>query len=378
VQFARRTLARLRALKDAATTPPPGSDSFRQALSERTRWALVTPGLVAAQLVAFVLALNEPGPLSSPDSLIGWGASFGPRTTNGEWWRLVTALFVHTSVVHVGASIAGLLQTGLLAERLVGRSAFLVVYGASGLLSGLWALSARTVEVHAGADGAVFGIHGLLLASVAWGLVHRSPLTVPLVVLKRLAPGAVAFVAYHSVAEGLFSQSMQAGLVVGFVAGMALLAGRVASPRPAAGRVLVTLATSSMMVLLVAVPLRGIADVTGAVARVIDIEVRTARVYDEHVTRFRKGRLHVDVLVQLAEQNAGELQSAEHLTLLNKVPRAQAPMLRYASEYLHLRQESWRLRAEGLREGRMQTLRKADAVEQTALRALHRARTGDG
>jgi membrane associated rhomboid family serine protease len=175
----------------------------------RTTWVLVTPGLVAAQCVIFLLALNEPGLLSDPDTLLDWGASFGPRTTNAEWWRLGTAMFVHTSVVHVCACIAGLLQAGLLTERLVGRSAFLVVYGVSGLLAGLWALSRRTVEVHAGAGGAVFGILGLLFASIVWGLVHRSPLTVPLVVLKRLAPGILLFIAYHTVVEGFLSASMR-------------------------------------------------------------------------------------------------------------------------------------------------------------------------
>ena len=39
----------------------------------------------------FVWMALAPGPVALPETLVAWGGSFGPRTTNGEWWRLVTA-----------------------------------------------------------------------------------------------------------------------------------------------------------------------------------------------------------------------------------------------------------------------------------------------
>ena len=145
-------------------------------------------------------------------------------------------MFVHVGVVHLIAEIAGLVQVGLLVERLVGRSAFAVVYVAAGVLAGVWNLTLHPVSIHAGAAGAIFGIYGLLLASLMLGLVQRSTLTVPVSVLKGLWPGVAVFSVYNMLTEGIFSEAMQAGLVVGFTGGM-LLAGRVISDKPPVRRV---------------------------------------------------------------------------------------------------------------------------------------------
>ena len=74
----------------------PASAAFGQALRERTRWTLATPVPDWRQRPCLRLAAQAAGPVALPETLIEWGASFGPRTTNGEWWRLVTATFVHT------------------------------------------------------------------------------------------------------------------------------------------------------------------------------------------------------------------------------------------------------------------------------------------
>ena len=60
-------------------------EPFRDALRERTPWPVVMPALVALNVVLFVLSASAG---SAPEALVSWGASFGPRTSNGEWWRL--------------------------------------------------------------------------------------------------------------------------------------------------------------------------------------------------------------------------------------------------------------------------------------------------
>lgn len=131
---------------------------FREALRARTPWAVVTPILAAGNLAIFVWILFGAADRSAPDTLIGWGAIFGPRTTNGEWWRLVAAMFVHATMLHVVANTAGLMQAGLILERLVGSVGFAGVYVAAGVLSGLVNLSKDPMGVSVGASGAVFGI----------------------------------------------------------------------------------------------------------------------------------------------------------------------------------------------------------------------------
>lgn len=370
LRFAQAILDSLVFIKDSIAKPPSGGEGFHAALKARTKWALVTPAIVAAYIVVFGMLLVGSGSLGDPRTLIEWGSSIGPRTTNDEWWRLGTAMFVHVGLIHLIAEVAGLVQVGLLVERLVGRLAFAVVYVASGVLAGVWSLTLHPVSVQAGAAGAIFGIYGLLLAALLLGLAQRSTLTVPVKVLKGLWPGVAVFIVYNALTEGVFGEAMQAGLVAGFTGGM-LLAGRVISEKPPARRVAAVLAAAVAIVVALAAPLRGFADVSGEVAKVKDGEERMARTYDTAVDRFKAGRINAQELARLADRIVGELQSLQaQLVSLDNVPAEHWPMVEKACEYLKLRQDSWRLRAQGLRAGQPRTLQEADAAEHSALAAL--------
>jgi rhomboid protease GluP len=373
LRFGQTILARLWFIKDAIVKPPSGGVAFYAALKARTRWTLVTPSIVAAYLVVFVLLALGGGDLSDPETLIEWGGSIGPRTTNGEWWRLGAAMFVHVGVIHLIAEIAGLIQIGLLVERLVGRLAFAVVYFSAGVLAGVWSIALHAVSVHVGAAGAIFGVYGLLMASMVLGLIQRSSLTVPVSVLKGLWPGIVIFIAYHILTEGLASEAMQVGLVTGFVGGL-LVGGRLISDKPPVRRVCAMMSATVAIAVLFAAPLRGLADVTDEVARVREVEERTARFYDTAVDRFKRGRLSAPELATFADRIGGELQSIQaEFASLDNIPPEHWTMVQKAAEYLTLRQDSWRLRAEGLRAGHARTLQQADVVERSALAALESA-----
>ena len=226
--------------------------------------------------------------------------------------------------------------------------------------------------VGAGAAGGIFGVYGLLLAAVIWGWAQRSPLTIPLGALKRLWPGAMVFVVYNMATEGLPSESMQVGLVVGLVSGL-VVAARVSAHKPPVQRVCATMAATIGIAVVFAAPLRGLADVTAEMARVIELEERTAGAYDAQVERFRKGRLTADALAQIAQGIGVEVSATRaSLAALTGVPAEQQHLVADASEYLRLREESWRLRVEGLRAGRMQALQHAGHVESEALRVFEK------
>ena len=110
-------------------------------------------------------------------------------------------------------------------------------------------------------------------------------------------------------------------------------------------------------------------------ARVKESEDRTARTYDAAVDRFKSGRINAQELAKLADGFAGELRSIQTALVvsLDHVPAEHWPMVAKALEYLRLREDSWRLRAEGLRAGRERTLQQADAAEHSALAALKTA-----
>jgi rhomboid protease GluP len=59
------------------------------------------------------------------------GANFGPRTTNGEWWRLLTATVLHAHLPHLIFNMIALLMVGPIMERLVGwwsRQLWVILY----------------------------------------------------------------------------------------------------------------------------------------------------------------------------------------------------------------------------------------------------------
>jgi rhomboid protease GluP len=372
VRTLRLTFSALRFAWNAVTKAPSGSEAFHEALRARTRWAFVTLALIVANVAVFAGMLFGAGAFSDPQTIVSWGGGVGTRTTNGEWWRLGTAMFVHWGFLHLVADLAGLVQTGRLLERLVGPFAFGAVYVTSGVLAAVWGLSEYPVSVTAGAAGAIFGLYGLLAAALVWGLVERTAATVPLSALKGLWPGVAIFLVYHVVTEGPVSPSMQAGLVVGFVCGV-VLAGRVISQKPPVRRVCAALAATVAIVVVLAAPLRGLADISGEVALVKQIEARTAAAYDAAVTRFQKGRLDAKELAALADALASEMEVLKtHLASVSNVPRDHQSIFAAISEYVQLREDSWRLRAEGLRAGHMATLQQADGAQRAALTALER------
>jgi len=370
IAFLRRVLEWWSRVKAAITYLPPECQPFNDALRARTRWAIVTPAIVGTTVVVCLGMLFGVGAMAERDTLLAWGASFGPRTTNGEWWRLLTSTFVHMGLVHVVASVAGTLRAGLMLERLIGHVAFATTYVSAGVLGGLATLALHPVSLHAGASGAVFGIYGLLIASVGWGMVRPSEMTIPHAALRQLAPGAGIFLLYTFVTEGLVSPAMITGLTVGSLCGLVLAGGGTAR-KPPVRRVAATLAATVGIVVVFAVPLRGVADVTAEIAQVVAVERKTAHDYDAAIDQFKKERRHTEVLMEQIERIRPELRIANaRLNALVNVPEEQLWLVSGAKEYLRLRDESWRLRAEGLRQSSMKLLQQADSTERAALDAL--------
>jgi hypothetical protein len=127
------------------------------------------------------------------------------------------------------------------------------------------------------------------------------------------------------------------------------------------------------------VPLRGIADIGPSVAQVVAAEDRTAKVYQYAVSQFVKGRATAEELASLIEDTIlPDLQSASApLRMLGRVAREQQPLVADAGEYVRFRNESWQLRADGLRAGDMRGLKAADKAERAALTAFERIRPSE-
>lgn len=346
----RRVSAVVREIRDAAIVVRQQGQPFREALRARTRWALVTPALVALNAAVFMFMVGEPGPSGHPDTLVRWGGSVGPLTTNGEWWRIVTTLFVHTGPLHLLATLIGLIQIGLILERVYGPVAFTAVYLSAGTLASVMSLRTHPVAVSVGASGGILGLLGLLIAALCWGTLQRSSLTAPFTTLRRLVPAVAVFTVGTLATAGLDSGVVTSGLCVGFVCGFVLVIG-VGDSKPPARRIVAAAAGTMVVAIVLAIPVRGIANVKSEIARVVAVEDRTSTAYQTAAGSFESGRITAEALAQVIGRTiVPELEAAQaHLRALDKIPREHGPLVATADEYLRLRQESWRLRAEGLR-----------------------------
>lgn len=91
------------------------------------------------------------------------GASFGPAIfSQHEWYRLVTAMFLHGGLIHIGFNMMALMQFGPALEELYGSARYLFIYVLTGAFGFL--VSAYFGNYSLGASGALLGLVGVMLA----------------------------------------------------------------------------------------------------------------------------------------------------------------------------------------------------------------------
>ena len=129
-------------------------------------WA--TPTLVMVNIAVFAaMALSTRRLGFDPVVVFNWGGNLGSMTVAGQWWRLLTAVFVHLYLLHLLLNMWALWNVGRLAERFYGSGAFVFLYLASGVLGNLASVAWDPSKISAGASGAIFGILGAYLAFLA-------------------------------------------------------------------------------------------------------------------------------------------------------------------------------------------------------------------
>ena|GEM_PF-198901 len=95
--------------------------------------------------------------------LIKMGAKYNPRIWLGEWWRLLTPLFLHAGFLHFFMNSYALHQLGIVVNRLFGKTRFLFIYFFSGVLGSAVSAIFRPHTISVGASGAIFGLLGALI-----------------------------------------------------------------------------------------------------------------------------------------------------------------------------------------------------------------------
>jgi rhomboid protease GluP len=172
-----------------ATRPAPRSWAFAPA----------TYLLLGINCLVFVAMVLNHVSMTNPTSLqlLQWGANNPDMVLQGQWWRIVTAMFVHVGIIHLVTNMWCLWNLGLLGEPLIGPfgvfAAYILAGAAGNLLSvGVNEFRGNGYIVGAGASGAVFGLAGLLIV-----LLKSPRLPVPAAELAGLR----RYVIYFAVAN---------------------------------------------------------------------------------------------------------------------------------------------------------------------------------
>jgi membrane associated rhomboid family serine protease len=127
--------------------------------------ALVTKTMIALNVLVFLVNLAQGASLNqNAGSVFLRGALYIPGGLDqGEWWRLITAAFLHANLFHLGMNMVVLWIVGAPVEQAIGRGRFLALYLVSGLAGSAGALLLSPDAITVGASGAIFGILGAAL-----------------------------------------------------------------------------------------------------------------------------------------------------------------------------------------------------------------------
>lgn len=153
-------------LQAAAAQQAFAEQSFVQSL-----WARATPvtyALLGVNIGVFALMMLAPAGADDPAALIAFGAKTNSLLREGDWYRLVTPIFIHGGLLHLLFNSYALYATGPLVEKLYGSARFLLIYLLAGIGGVVGSFIWQTVTGHpdvpsVGASGALFGLFGLQL-----------------------------------------------------------------------------------------------------------------------------------------------------------------------------------------------------------------------
>ncbi len=125
----------------------------------------ITPIIIDLNLLVFVLMVASGlgfGSFPAVD-LWHWGGNFRPSLLQGEWWRLLTGIFLHGGFTHLASNMVSLMFIGYLLEGRLGRLRYALAYLISGIGASLASAVWHPATVSIGASGAIFGLYGVFL-----------------------------------------------------------------------------------------------------------------------------------------------------------------------------------------------------------------------
>ena len=177
---------------------------------------LVTPLIVYANVLVFIaMVLAGISPLHpASQSLLDWGGNYRPAVNAGEWWRLVSYMFLHAGGMHLLMNTYALLYIGMFLEPLMGKFRFATAYVLTGVCAALLSITMHPVSVCVGASGAIFGMYGVFFSILTTSHIQKT--------LRKTMLRSILFFIVFNLLSGLQGNTDNAAHIGGLLSGIAI------------------------------------------------------------------------------------------------------------------------------------------------------------
>lgn len=177
---------------------------------------VITYALIALNILMFMLMYIFGNGSTDSNTLIKFGANFGPLVKSGQLYRLISCAFLHIGIIHLLVNMYSLYIIGTQIENYLGKGKFVFIYLFSAITASLMSIIFSN-NISAGASGAIFGLLGSLLY---FGYYYRVYLSS--VLKTQIIPIIILNLALGFMISGIDNAAHIGGLVGGAIATMAV------------------------------------------------------------------------------------------------------------------------------------------------------------
>ena len=122
----------------------------------------ITYSLIFINVVVFIMTFIISKGRMDANTLVLFGANFGPYVSLGQYYRLISSVFLHADIIHLVLNCYALLVIGRQLESYYGKIKFLIIYFVSAIVANIFSLAFTYNYVSVGASGALFALLGSL------------------------------------------------------------------------------------------------------------------------------------------------------------------------------------------------------------------------
>ena len=178
-----------------------------------------TYGIILINVIVFILMVIDGAEIFDVRNglvHIKWGSNVTALTLSGDWWRLITSMFIHFGIIHLAMNMYALYIAGVYLEPMLGKTKYIVAYFCTGIIAGIVSLWWHKEGLNgAGASGAIFGLYGVFLALLFTNLIPKQVRTA----LLRSIGIFVVFNIVYGMKSGIDNAAHIGGLLSGMLIG---------------------------------------------------------------------------------------------------------------------------------------------------------------